>query len=72
MIKKRLFFLFLLTLSNSLWADIYKWVDHQGGIHFTDIPPPGAEKVKTTVLQTYSSPIPKPLSPSFVEPIKRT
>lgn len=29
-------------------ADVYKWVDAQGRVHYTDRPVPGAERVSTT------------------------
>lgn len=39
-------------------AQIYKWTDSQGVIHFSDNPHSGAETVKTLEVQTYSSPEP--------------
>lgn len=40
------------------YAQIYKWTDAQGNVHFTDVPHDGAEKVKINESQTYSPPKP--------------
>jgi len=46
--KKRLLVLgligYLFVMSNPCWAQLYKWVDEKGTIHFSDNPPPGALK----------------------------
>ncbi len=49
--KKRLVLLFLLLFfmainSNICEAQIYKWVDEKGTVHFSDGPPSGAAKVQ--------------------------
>ncbi len=35
---------------------VYKWVDAQGNVHYTDYPRPGAEKVQLPKTQTYQPP----------------
>ena len=53
-----IFLVFILILSTGLTrADaVYKWVDAQGNIHYTDHPIPGAQKVKLPKTQTYAAP----------------
>jgi hypothetical protein len=43
-------------------ADIYRWVDKDGNIHFSDQPREGAKKVETAPAQTFSpnAPLPTP------------
>lgn len=41
------------------YADIYKWVDSQGNVHFSDTPHRGAEKLNIPDAQTYSAPVPQ-------------
>ncbi|MGA9855439.1 MAG: DUF4124 domain-containing protein [Gammaproteobacteria bacterium] len=51
--------LFILTLCAglSVQADaVYKWVDDQGNVHYSDHPRPGAEKVQLPKTQTYQPP----------------
>jgi len=38
------------------FAQIYKWTDAQGNVHFTDTPHEGAEQVKIPESQTYTAP----------------
>jgi len=40
----------------SLHAEIYKWTDRNGNVHFSDKPHPGAEEIILPKTQTYSSP----------------
>lgn len=35
---------------------VYKWVDAQGNVHYSDKPHPGSEKVKIASPQSYSAP----------------
>lgn len=42
---------------NPLQAEIYKWTDSSGNIHFSDSPHPGAEQLKLPKIQTYSAPV---------------
>ena len=47
----------VISVSN---AQIYKWTDSQGLVHFSDTPHDGAEKLKIPEAQTFSAPtIPK-------------
>lgn len=48
-------------LAGSLNAQIYKWTDSAGNVHFSDEPRPGAEKVELPEVQTFSAP---PLPPT--------
>ncbi len=43
---KKLLILLLLFFSTTLSAEIYKWVDEKGDVHFTDEPRQGAEAVE--------------------------
>lgn len=43
-------------------AQIYKWTDSQGIVHFSDTPHPGAETLNNLNLQSYSSPAPSTTS----------
>lgn len=58
--QKSMLFLVFLIVFGPLHAQIYKWTDGDGNVHFTDKPHPGAEKVELPEVQTFSSPpIPK-------------
>ena len=50
------FILGVLLVINPIHAAIYKWTDGRNNVHFTDSPQLGAEEIKLTQLQTYSSP----------------
>lgn len=54
--KQGLVFCTLLLLINPLQAEIYKWIDQNGSVHFSDKPRPGAETVTLPPTQTYSPP----------------
>ncbi|TAL65630.1 MAG: DUF4124 domain-containing protein [Legionella sp.] len=57
--KKLILFLSLMTLCIcAASAQIYKWTDAQGNVHFSDVPHDGAEKVKINESQTFSPPKP--------------
>jgi hypothetical protein len=43
-------------LTHSLQAEIYKWVDGSGIVHFSDKPQSGAETITLPPTQTYSPP----------------
>lgn len=50
-------------------ATMYRWVDAQGVVHYSDQPQPGAQKVQVQEAQTYKAPpIPKIASPSSAAP----
>lgn len=64
--KLRLWLLpLLLSSAVGAGAQVYKWVDEQGEVHYGDLPPGGAasEPVKLPGLSTYSSP-PVPATPA--------
>ncbi|WP_133127299.1 DUF4124 domain-containing protein [Legionella nagasakiensis] len=63
---KILLLCFLIMIS-PLQAQIYKWTDSSGNVHFSDKPHPGAEKVELPEVQTFSSPLPSPDSPSLAD-----
>lgn len=46
-------------------AGVYKWVDADGNVHFSDTPQPGAEEVHLPPAQTYT---PAPLPPITPRP----
>ncbi|WP_131781718.1 DUF4124 domain-containing protein [Legionella gresilensis] len=48
-----IFFLFFVY---PLWAEIYKWTDSQGVVHFSDEPHPGAETVVLPPTQSSNPP----------------
>lgn len=49
---------FLVTIC-AAQAQIYKWTDSKGDVHFSDVPHPGAEKIEIPEAQTYAPPTPK-------------
>lgn len=57
-----LFFTGCLILSAS-HADIFKWTDSQGNVHFSDTPRQGAVKLNLPETQSFSAPTPTPPSP---------
>lgn len=63
---KKLILLSLLwgILTMPLHAEIYKWTDSSGNVHFTDEPRPGAEQIELPPAQLFSSPPPPPQKPS--------
>lgn len=51
--KKITFLVFILAAAMNAQADLYKWVDKTGGVHYSDQPPPGdARKVEKKKLDT--------------------
>jgi len=63
---RRLPLLLLIFVVLAAHATIYQWRDEQGGLHFSDRPSPGADKVKLPAVQTYSPveilPAPQPMT----------
>lgn len=63
----------LLLIMTPIYADIYKWVDANGDVHFSDKPHQGAETITLPPTQTYSPPktttAPPPTTPK-IEPQK--
>lgn len=52
-----LVFLISLLTATSVTAEIYKWIDEQGNVHFTDRPPPNQTTEKIEVkINSYTSP----------------
>ena len=39
-------------------AEIYKWVDASGGVHYSDIPHPGAQRMVIPGVQSFTPPAP--------------
>lgn len=56
MMKKWIFFFMFVSLAFVSRAQIYKWTDNQGNVHFSDQPQKGAEKVELPQIQTFSPP----------------
>jgi hypothetical protein len=54
-----LILLVLLATTSMVAADpLYKWVDDQGKVHYSDKPQPGAQKIKLPTATTYKAPTP--------------
>lgn len=49
-------------------AEIYKWTDNAGNVHFSDKPHPGADKVDLPPVQTFSPPPALPSPDTGVKP----
>jgi hypothetical protein len=60
------FFLIMLLLPSLGAADsLYKWVDAQGNIHYSDKPQPGAKKIALPKVATFTPPqVANPATPS--------
>ncbi|KGP63466.1 hypothetical protein EP47_05615 [Legionella norrlandica] len=54
--NKLVSFVLLMMIICCSHAQIYKWTDSQGVVHFSDKPHEGAEKVKIPETQTYTPP----------------
>lgn len=52
--KRILFTLISLACSVALATTVYKWVDENGVIHYSDQPHPNAQKLQVVGVQTYS------------------
>ena len=61
--KIRLFLLLLCCFAaTAVMGDaLYKWVDAQGNVHYSDKPQPGAQKLVLPQATTYSAPVPAQL-----------
>ena len=57
--KTRLFLLLLCCLAATavMGDDLYKWVDAQGNVHYSDKPQPGAQKLTLPKAATYTAPV---------------
>ena len=50
-------FLVFLAISSIVAADpVYKWVDDQGNVHYSDKPQPGAKKIRLAPATTFTAP----------------
>lgn len=58
-------------VTSPLQAQIYKWTDANGNIHFSDNPHPGAKELQLPKVQTYSAP-PIPPIETDSEPASNT
>lgn len=62
--RKFLFTLMLVASTVAVSATVYKWVDENGVVHFSDQPHENAEKVQLKAPQTYTAPkTPGPQAP---------
>jgi hypothetical protein len=61
--RVRFWLLLLLALGQSAAADVYRWVDEHGRVHFGDRPP-ASEAVETTTVETQTGPPPDAASSS--------
>jgi hypothetical protein len=55
MMQRLLFTLISLACSVALATTVYKWVDENGVVHYSDQPHPNAQKLQVVGVQTYSS-----------------
>jgi len=55
---------------NPLHAEIFKWTDSNGDVHFSDKPHPGAVEIELPKVQTYSAPK-VPVAEKSPEPITK-
>jgi uncharacterized protein DUF4124 len=53
--RRTLFTLMLLLAPLALAQTVYKWVDEDGVVHYSDQPHPSAEKIHVKAVQTYKS-----------------
>jgi len=56
--RRHLFTLMSLVCSLALAATVYKWVDENGIVHYSDQPHPNAQKIGVQPAQTYKADIP--------------
>ena len=55
--KKLLLAVTCMLLICASYAQIYKWIDSQGVVHFSDRPHPGSEQIKIPDAQSYTPPV---------------
>lgn len=51
--------LMALLVSAAAIADVYKWTDENGVVHYSDQPHPGAERIQISGTNTFSAPTPR-------------
>jgi hypothetical protein len=56
-VSKFVFLFCCAIICNTSLAQIYKWTDSNGDVHFSDKPHPGAEQIQLPNSQTYSPPL---------------
>jgi hypothetical protein len=66
--RRILFTLMSLACSVALATIVYKWVDEDGVIHYSDQPHPNAQKMQVQGVQTYSSSAAAVRAPAGSEP----
>ncbi len=66
--RKLIISLLLCVLPALSSAAVYKWVDADGAVHFSDVPREGAEEVHVPPPQTYEAPSLPPITPR-AEPV---
>ena len=54
---RRLLLIAGLLTAFAAYADVYRWVDEDGTVHFSDRPRDGAEEVELREAQTFSAPV---------------
>lgn len=58
-------FLLLMFSAGAVAAEVWRWVDEDGVMHFSDRPHPGAERVELAPAQSYTAPaLPPPRQPT--------
>src|SRR5690242_11919661 len=60
-IRLFLFLLCCLAASAVMGDALYKWVDAQGNVHYSDKPQPGAQKITLPHVTTFTAPTPADL-----------
>lgn len=74
MMKRMLGVVSLAIVTCAVCAQVYKWTDSQGVIHFSDRPHSGAETIKNIDIQSYSTPAPSAvpsIKPTEEEPVEK-
>lgn len=56
--RRQLSAVFLSLLTCAVSAQVFKWTDSQGVVHFSDTPHPGAQTIDNIQTQSYSAPRP--------------
>lgn len=56
--RRQLIAVFLSLVTCAVLAQVYKWTDSQGVVHFSDTPHPGAKLIDNIQTQSYSAPRP--------------
>jgi hypothetical protein len=55
----------------SAWADIYKWIDENGSINFSNVPPPPGVKSKNVAIVAKESPSAAPIPEHVATPTEQ-